>query len=345
MVLPLMETVIVTAPSRLSPRCARCWDGYPQTGPQSVPTMSTIPMREMPRCFAHRGGRTLGSEPLEPPGHRGAARKGKAGGVLVLGAPHFFPVVPSPSGRLGAETAAHLSRCGLVPRGVCRLAYRVAVAADMTLFTGFDDADDVWLHDDLDDAQAQAGTTLDESEFVVGPTDLSLVEIRRSTRRRKSVIAYREDGKTIVVAPARMSQADVEAFVRELVGRLDQRALRNSGQQELLERAKSLVASYFDHDVLAAHPVDVTISWVTNQNSRWGSCTPGVGKIRLSHRLHGAPDYVIDSVLMHELAHLVVLNHGPRFREIVERYPHNSRAEAFLAGITHAERLGGGTGS
>lgn len=218
------------------------------------------------------------------------------------------------------------------------------MAADLTLFTYIIDAEDVWLHDDLDDVDADADAAPDDQEFVVGPTDLSLVEIRRSTRRRKSVIAYREDGKTIVVAPSRMSQADVDAFVRELVGRLDRRALRTSSQDELMARAKALVASYFDYDVLAAHPVTITISWVTNQNSRWGSCTPGTGKIRLSHRLHGAPDYVIDSVLVHELAHLVVLNHGPRFRAIVERYPHNRRAEAFLAGITHAERLGNGGG-
>lgn len=169
-------------------------------------------------------------------------------------------------------------------------------------------------------------------------TDLATVEVRRSTRRRKSVIAYREDGKTIVVAPERMSQAEVNAYVRELVGRLDRRALRNFGTAALLARAQRLVSLYFDSDVIAEHPVPVRISWVTNQNSRWGSCTPGDGVIRISHRLSDAPDYVIDSVLVHELAHLRVLGHGPDFQRLISGYPHYERAEAFLAGYALAQR-------
>ena len=40
-----------------------------------------------------------------------------------------------------------------------------------------------------------------------------------------------------------------------------------------------------------------SVRWVTNQNTRWGSCTPSEGSIRLSHRLQGMPEYVVDYVL------------------------------------------------
>jgi predicted metal-dependent hydrolase len=46
--------------------------------------------------------------------------------------------------------------------------------------------------------------------------------------------------------------------------------------------------------------------------SRWGSCT-ATGDIMLSWRLIGAPPKVFEYVVAHELAHLVELNHSPRF--------------------------------
>ena len=44
--------------------------------------------------------------------------------------------------------------------------------------------------------------------------------------------------------------------------------------------------------------------WVSNQSGRWGSCTPAEGTIRLSDKLQGMPVWVVDYVLLHELAHL-----------------------------------------
>ena len=79
--------------------------------------------------------------------------------------------------------------------------------------------------------------------------------------------------------------------------------------------------------------------WVTNQNTRWGSCTPAEGSIRLSHRLQGMPEYVVDYVLVHELAHLLVPGHGPRFWRLLEAYPRTERARGYLEGVVAAERL------
>ncbi|GEC07401.1 metal-dependent hydrolase [Streptomyces spinoverrucosus] len=113
-----------------------------------------------------------------------------------------------------------------------------------------------------------------------------------------------------------------------------QESKRVLGDSELTERAERLSAQYFDG---RARPTSVR--WVTNQNTRWGSCTPSEGSIRLSHRLQGMPEYVVDYVLLHELAHLLVPGHGPRFWRLLEAYPRTERARGYLEGVVAADRL------
>jgi predicted metal-dependent hydrolase len=72
------------------------------------------------------------------------------------------------------------------------------------------------------------------------------------------------------------------------------------------------------------------ITWVETQRSRWGSCSPDDGTIRLSLTLADYPAWVRDYVIVHELAHLVVPDHSERFWRLVERYPLTERARGFL---------------
>ncbi|MEZ4836614.1 MAG: M48 family metallopeptidase [Caldilineaceae bacterium] len=73
-----------------------------------------------------------------------------------------------------------------------------------------------------------------------------------------------------------------------------------------------------------------SIRWVTNQNKRYGSCTPSERTIRISHRLAKVPQFVLDYVIVHELAHLLEANHGKRFWKLVNRYPKTERARGYL---------------
>ncbi|MET9934805.1 MULTISPECIES: M48 family metallopeptidase [unclassified Streptomyces] len=166
-------------------------------------------------------------------------------------------------------------------------------------------------------------------------TGTSAVEVRRSARRSRTVSAYREGDRTIVLIPARMSEAEERRWVGVMLDKLAAKERRSVlGDRELTERARRLSDQYFDG---RARPGSVR--WVTNQNTRWGSCTPSEGSIRLSHRLQGMPEYVVDYVLLHELAHLLVPGHGPRFWRLLEAYPRTERARGYLEGVAAAGRL------
>ncbi|NGO67394.1 M48 family metallopeptidase [Streptomyces sp. SB3404] len=163
----------------------------------------------------------------------------------------------------------------------------------------------------------------------------SAVEVRRSARRRRTVSAYREGDRTVVLIPARMSADEEARWVNVMLDKLAaQESRRMLGDADLAERAAQLSAQY-----LGGRARPASVRWVTNQNTRWGSCTPAEGSIRLSHRLQGMPEYVVDYVLLHELAHLLVPGHGPAFWQLLEGYPRTERARGFLEGVVAAERL------
>ena len=182
-------------------------------------------------------------------------------------------------------------------------------------------------------------TSVESVEFVFKKTDLAKVEVKRSKRAKRNVTAYRDNDKTVVTVPTRMAKRDIDAYVTELVKRLDERDERTSSQESLELRARTLSRKFLGQDLFETHKVPVAIRWVTNQNSRWGSCTPSEGSIRLSHRLQRMPSYVIDSVILHELIHLLVTDHSPAFYELMNKFPEHEKAKAYLDGYSHAQQL------
>jgi predicted metal-dependent hydrolase len=163
------------------------------------------------------------------------------------------------------------------------------------------------------------------------------VEVRRSARRRRTVSAYREGDRIVVLIPARMSRAQEAEWVEAMVARVEQaEARRRPSDDELVTRAARLSRAWFEG--LAA---PLSVRWVHNQPTRWGSCTPADRTIRLSTRLQGMPSWVIDYVLVHELAHLIEAGHNDRFWGWVGRYPHADRARAWLDGYSAGARLEG----
>src|SRR3954452_4471230 len=166
--------------------------------------------------------------------------------------------------------------------------------------------------------------------------DGPVVEVRRSRRRRRTVAAYREDDKVVVLIPARLTRAEEREWVATMLERLERSEKRRRPSDAGLERrARELSNRYLDGQ---ARPE--TVRWVDNQNSRWGSCTPSDRSIRVSRRLQGMPGWVIDYVLVHELAHLIEAGHTAVFWDWVDRYPKAERAKGFLEGVAAASHLG-----
>jgi hypothetical protein len=152
-------------------------------------------------------------------------------------------------------------------------------------------------------------------------TDLP-IEVIRSKRRKRTVQASVSDGKLQVRVPDGLDPEEEE----RLVTKISDRVLRkvSSEGMELMRRARELADRY---DL----PKPATVEWSSRQTKRWGSCTPvNGGHIRISDRLASVPGWVLDSVLIHELAHLEVDDHGPRFRALVNRYELAERAKGYL---------------
>jgi len=159
------------------------------------------------------------------------------------------------------------------------------------------------------------------------------VEVRRSRKRLRTVTAYREGDRTIVAIPARFTRAQEREWVGRMLARLaNQERRRRPSDAELMQRAVDLSARY-----LSGRAEPASVVWSSNQGRRWGSCTPSDRTIRISDRLRGMPSWVLDYVLLHELAHLLHAGHGPEFWAELDAYPRTARARGFLEGYSYGE--------
>ena len=161
------------------------------------------------------------------------------------------------------------------------------------------------------------------------------VEVRRSKRRRRTVSAYRDGERIVVLIPAYMSRQEEDEWVETMVARVEKSERQAiPTDEELYDRAVSLSDAY-----LGGLAMPHSVRWVSNQKQRWGSCTPADRSIRLSERLQQMPPWVVDYVVIHELAHLLEPGHDAAFWGWVDRYPHAERAKGYLLGWSAASRV------
>lgn len=166
------------------------------------------------------------------------------------------------------------------------------------------------------------------------------IEVRVSKRRKKTAGAHWEGERIIVVVPVHLRGTERDRMVDELSARLLRHRPHLHASDEMLEqRAVSLGRHYLD----GVSPS--SIRWSTTQNKRWGSCTLLTREIRISERLRAAPPWVLDAVIVHELAHLLEPNHTSRFRALERRYPRQLEADSFLEGYALGLGLSSATGS
>jgi len=174
------------------------------------------------------------------------------------------------------------------------------------------------------------GAPSGKTEVVIEPPrfDRPEVEIRASSRRKKTGTAHWSGSRIVVQIPARLKGRERRAFVDDLVARLVNQRPQNTAGDASLEGRAAVLAELYNDGVTAA-----SVRWVSNQRTRWASCSPATREIRVSSRLRQCPEWVIDAVLVHELAHLQEADHSTAFYEIAHRHPRQAESALFLDGF------------
>jgi len=185
------------------------------------------------------------------------------------------------------------------------------------------------------DVRAQASKP--SSVVTIPGTEISggaEIRVIRSSRRKRSISAYREQGAIVISVPAKLSNSKVSQVIPEMVEKILSREAREKiSDSELFDRAHALLQRYLPEFIVT--PASVT--WRA-MNERWGSCTTVDRTIRISDRLNGAPGYVVDYLLVHELIHLQVPDHGPDFELLLARFEESDKASAYLDGYEAGAR-------
>lgn len=183
--------------------------------------------------------------------------------------------------------------------------------------------------------RAQASKSTDEVR--IPPTDIAggaEVRVVKSSRRRKSISAYREHGAIVIQVPARLSNSKIREVIPEMVEKILSREAREKMSDKTLhERAIQLLRRYLPEFQV----VPASVTW-RSMNERWGSCTTIDRTIRISDRLNGAPEYVVDYLLVHELIHLEIADHGPEFEKLLSRFELSELANSYLEGYEAGAR-------
>jgi predicted metal-dependent hydrolase len=174
----------------------------------------------------------------------------------------------------------------------------------------------------------QLGFSFEQEQPVSESRAVPPVEVTRSKRSRKTVSARFRDGVVHVTIPSWMSKKEEAEWVAKMLQRFE-RSNRNT-DGDLMARAKQLGREY-------RLPKPASVTWTRELSSRWGSCTIDTGAIRINGKLTKAPSWVVDYVLVHEMAHLMHADHSAAFWDVVARYPKSERAIGFLMGLGMTE--------
>ena len=120
----------------------------------------------------------------------------------------------------------------------------------------------------------------------------------------------------------KLSKHDSAAHLQKAIKHLLSRVVGNDFKPEIARRVNEFNNMHFNMPVKS-------LNFKYNQ-SNWGSCS-NQGNLNLSTRLLFAPDDVVDYVIIHELAHLIELNHSDRFWKLVsDAMPNYKEKEDWL---------------
>lgn len=157
------------------------------------------------------------------------------------------------------------------------------------------------------------------------------IRIVATQRRRRTVAARLRAGVLELLVPAWMPHAERQRWAEIMSRRLQRQAERlRPSDARLAARARSLNERHFDGRLRWRSIAFAEMAHL------WGSCTFTSGAIRIARRAATLPDWVLDYLLVHEMAHLEHSDHGPAFREMESHYPLSERARGYLMALDHS---------
>jgi len=170
-------------------------------------------------------------------------------------------------------------------------------------------------------------------------TDFTLIRSARKTLGIEII-----NSKIIVRAPQRMPKCEIDRIISEnsdkIQKMLEKAAQRESSLKDIVpltgeeirslgEKALAYIPERVKHYALM---MGVTYGSITirNQKTRWGSCS-SKGNLNFNCLLMLTPPEVIDSVVVHELCHLLEMNHSSRFyAEVLKFCPEYYKWDSWL---------------
>lgn len=192
--------------------------------------------------------------------------------------------------------------------------------------------------------------------YTLQAADIEVAVERKAVRRVN--LRVRPDGTAHMSVPWRVGQAEAQAFLdahaewlAAAVGRAAAKKNAEVGPGDggvpLWGRLATLpegtdVAELYRAEVARALPEVVVrmeaasglhaTGWqLRDMRTRWGSCTPATGRIRVNTRLAAYPPTCLDYVVAHELTHLAEASHNKRFHSLLAAiYPDEAEARALL---------------
>ena len=158
------------------------------------------------------------------------------------------------------------------------------------------------------------------------------VQVVRRRVKNMSLRINQSDGTVMLVVPTSVSQKDAESFLQSKADWITahQQAVLDSpmhhaeeaGEDEVREW-RALVQAGTEYYVDKWAPImgvrPKTLAY-RNMRSRWGSCTPDTGRVCINVRLALYPPRCLEYVVVHELCHFFVRNHGPGFKMLMDKY-------------------------
>ena len=168
-----------------------------------------------------------------------------------------------------------------------------------------------------------------DASYELQVADTSVLVTRKSMKSIRLKVTPL--GEVRVSAPYNVSDDEICHTVESRLEWIysQQQAFANSPQseaeranQEEQEAWRAVVKACVPSLVEAWEPIlGVQVKQLTyrNMKSRWGSCQPSTGKICINTRLALYPPECLEYVVVHEMCHLLVANHGPGFKTLLTK--------------------------